>query len=226
MGSVAVRLDDAYPTPVSTALTVELAQTAVGDELALTATDATTVTAQNVSPLSLQLTGAASVGADGLRLIELDSALAANAMVAVTVIDSTLPLVVRGALALGQSSRPSDVLSYLDVEVETTQSIRHVITYNATGAFAGTVTQIDLAASLVAAPDVAISPITLTRDHSFDSVYFTLPLVTALTDLSCDVSLVVTDGGSARDAMLTHDFAGDPIMIITADDVAAALPNA
>jgi hypothetical protein len=224
-GTVAVRLDDAYATPVTTALTVELAQTAAGDELAFTAGDATTVTVQNLSPLSLQLTGAASVAPDGATLFDVDLPLAANAIVAITVTDSTLPLVVRDTLALGTPSRPSGVLSFLEILIETTQSIRHVITYNATGAFTGTVTQIDLSASLAGAPDVTISPLTLTANHSFDSVYFTLPLVTALTDLTCTIALVVTDGGPARYAMLSHDFSGDPIMVITADDLAAAVPN-
>jgi len=131
---------------------------------------------------------------------------------------------VRGELDLGTVARPADVLGFLDVQVETTQSIRHLLEFNASGVFAGTVTQLDLAASLVAAPDVVISPVTLTANHSFDSVTFTLPLVTALTDLTCKVALTVTDGGPPRHAMLTHDFAAEPILIILAGDIDAATP--
>ena len=82
----------------------------------------------------------------------------------------------------------------------------------------------DLAASLTAAPEVVITPLTLTANHSVDGVSFTLPIVTALTDLTCNIAMTVTDGGPPRYAMLTHDFGTEPILIIGAGDVNAATP--
>lgn len=224
-GTVAVRLDDLYPTPVTTALALQLASTAAGDELALSAVDATTVQIQNVSPLPLHVVGAATISSAGPQSLDVDESLAADAATSLTVPDSTLPLAVTAELDLGTPTRPSDALAFLTVQVETTQSIQHVLSFNATDAFPAPVTQLDLEMSLTAAPDVQIPGVTLSTDHRLDSVTFTVPIVTALTDLSCAVAMTVTDGGPPRHAMLTHDFATEPILIIQSADVEAAQPT-
>lgn len=223
-GNVAVRLDDVYPTPVTTAIVVGLANTAGGDELSLTASGTTTVDAQNVGPVPLHLTGAASIAADGPHLVTLDAPLAANAVMPIEVMDSTLPIAVRGEVDLAAAMAAGNVLDLIDVQVETTQTIRHVLNFNAAGAFTGTVTQLDLIASLLAAPEVAITPLTLTATHPVDGVAFTLPLATALADLACQVTVTITDGGTTRSLVIMHDFASEPVMVITTVQIAVATP--
>ena len=162
-GTIALRLDDLYPTPVTTSCQISLDATVGSDEVSLSiGDDPTAVIARNVGPFDLTLRHVAGVTADGPRATALQTTLSPNQTTSLGPIDAAPVTIVDAALALPDPIPPGQAFHYLIVHTETVTSVQHSLLYSASFDFAAAaISQLTISATLPDRPSVHISPVTL-----------------------------------------------------------------
>jgi hypothetical protein len=225
-GTVAVRVDDLYPTPIETAFVLDLSRTAGSDDISISLpADPTSVTVLNACALDLKLGDAAVVSSAGVDVIPLNNeVLPARAATNVTGVTANSAVLVDAQLALAQPLQRGAVFNYLTLDTQTVQSVQHVLNYDAAFDFAAaSITQIDVAAAFTNYPQIVVSSLTLTATHPVDFVHVIVPIDVILTSLAATVTITITPtSGPKRSATVDHDFLDDPVLTITTATVRGA----
>lgn len=219
-GEIAVRLDDAYPTAVTTSVVLSLRTTTGTDDLAVTVgqPDATHLSVTNAGPLDEHLTAVTGIGGGAPAREDLDVVLASGASCAVALPPGQPNGIVHSQLVVPDPLPAGQIFSFVPLDLQTVSQLQHPLGFNATAidfAAAG-LTQIDLQPALTGLPDLSVSALTLTPTHRVDSVNVAVPIAAALAGLDATVSLTITHSdGTTTQAEVTHDFLDDPILILT-----------
>ena len=218
-GQAAIRLDDSFPTPVTTSIVLGLGTTADSDDLSVTIDPAAgAVTVANAGPLALRLTGLVSSGTQGIAQTAADIALAAGGKTQLGLPAGAATVAVQRHLDLPDPMPQHSLFDYVHLEVQTIQSVQYSLGFNATAVnfAAASIAQIDLTLTLDDLPALAVPALTLTAPHRVDSVHVTVPIGAVVVGLSATVTVTVTTAdGSVRHAELHHDFLTDPIAVLT-----------
>jgi len=224
-GNVAIRLDDAFPQPVRTQLTLNLRQTADGDELTITGPTGNPPTAQatNAGPLDVVLHRFAAIAGHQVTVTPLgDQLLPAGASAALPGAGAGTAVEVSRSLAVPSPLPKAAMFTYITFHTETVQEIQHPLTVNAAGlnfAAAGIAT-IGIQITMTASPGTPVPAMTLTPSHPIDSVNVLVPVDSAVTGLDSTVALTLAGPAGQRAVSVSHDFVGDPVLVLTASMLA------
>jgi hypothetical protein len=224
-GNIAVRLDDAFPEPVRTQLMLTLRQTADRDELeiAVLAGPPPAVQATNRGPHDLVLRRFATVQGHQVAITTLgDQVLPAGRSTILPGVVEGVTVEVSRSLAVPSPLPKAAMSKYLTFHTHTVQEVQHPLTVNAAGlnfAAAG-ITAIDIHISMTATPGTSVPAMTLSPSHPIDFVHVLVPVDSVVTGLDCTVVLTLTTAAGGRTATVSHDFVGEPILIVTQSTIA------
>lgn len=217
-GTVAVRLDDVFPSPVQTQVVLNLRKTAGGDELVTTGPQAA-----NRGPLDLVLRRFAAVQGNQVTITALgDQALPAGGSATLAGVPEGASVEVSRTLAVPTPFPKTQMAKYVAFHTHTVQQILHPLTVNAAGldfAAAG-VTAIDVQITMTANPATPIPSISLNPSHAVDFRHVAIPVESAVTGLDCSVALTLTAAAGPRTVTVRHDFMETPILILTPNTIA------
>jgi hypothetical protein len=157
----------------------------------------------------------------GVRVTSLpDHVLAAGQSVILTtdVADATSVEVSR-TLSLPTPLPKARLLELVTFDTQVVQDLQHPLTINAAGVnfAADGITGIEVHFSLTALPDLPIPALFLVPAHAIDFVHVTVPVTAAVTGLESTVSLSVTTSAGNRSIAVKHDFAADPVLVVTSN---------
>lgn len=220
--TLAVRLDDAYPTPVETALVLNIRDTAPGADLALSATADVPARLQitNACPYPEVLVRGLGAGGGIVDLGRQVLAPAADVTVAVDpAVTATLPAIER-TLQVPSPLPGSDIGSYVTLNVDQVQEVQHAIVVNGAALHfsADGLTSLDIAFTLDDDPQLGVPGFTLQDGHVADSTHVLIPVVMVVSGLATTVSLTKhTAAGPQPPITLAHDFVSEPILVLTPD---------
>jgi hypothetical protein len=224
-GNVAIRLDDAFPQPVRTQLTLNLRQTADGDELTISGPAGNPPTAQatNAGPLDVVLHRFAAIAGPQVTVTPLgDRLLPAGTSTTLPGAGAGTAVEVSRSLAVPSPLPKAAMFNYITFHTETVQEIQHPLTVNAAGlnfAAAGIAT-IGIQITMTASPGTPVPAMTLTASHPIDSVNVLVPVDSAVTGLDSTVALTLTGPAGQRTVSVSHDFVNDPILVLTQSMIA------
>lgn len=220
-GNLAVRLDDLFAQPVNTTLTLNLHQTADGDELtaAPAAGGSSEVEITNDGPFGLTLHRLSILNGTTMTVSDLGGQPLASGQALAVPGNATAAtaLAVSRRLPVPSPVPKADMLTYVDVNTTAVDQIQHSLNVNATAVnfAAGGIAAIEVQFTLTAHPTIAVPALTLSSQHAVDFVHVLIPVVAALAGLQTTVVLAITTTGEPRDVTLTHDFINQPILVLT-----------
>jgi hypothetical protein len=226
LGSLALKLDDAYPDPPQASFFLGLTATAASGDTTVTVGPAA-VTVTNQSPndlllLRLGLTTSAGQADQDLAQQVLPAGQATSI--------ATAPLapsaaVVSTALCVPSPFPRAALQAYLTVTAESVEQIGHQLTVNATAVdfTALGIASITVSTVLTALPSVVVPPLLLNPTSNVASATVTVPLGSALVGLSATLAIAVTmaDGSSGGEESAATDFMTNPIFVLMPDNLPA-----
>jgi hypothetical protein len=220
--NMAVRLDDAFPSPVQTQATLNLHQTAPSDELNAEVTGSPpAAVATNKGRFDLALHQFALL--PQLAVTPLHDTILAGAESTALTADATgaTSVVVARSLVVPDPIPKSTMLEFITFNTRTVQQVQHPLTVNAALDFntAG-IHAIDVAFSLTEAPALPVPHVTLTASHTIDFVNVLIPVESAISGLDTTVTLSITTTAGHRSVTVSHDFVDDPTLTITTSAIA------
>lgn len=224
-GEIAVRLDDAYPSAVTTSMVLSLRTTTGTDDLSVTIgqPDASHLSVTNTGPLDEHLTALTGIGGGAPAREDLDVVLVSGANATVELPSGQPNGIVHSQLVVPDPMPAGQIFSFVPLDLQTVSQLQHPLGFNATAIdfSASGLTQIDLQPALTGLPDLSVSALTLTPQHRVDSVNVAVPIAAALAGLDATVALTITHSdGTTTQAEVTHDFLDDPILILTSAQLA------
>lgn len=226
LGSLALKLDDAYPDPPQASFFLGLTATAAwGDTTVTVGQAAVTVTNQSPNDLLLLRLGLTTSGG------QVDQDLAQQVLPAGQATSiSTAPPAPSAAVVSTTLSVPSPfpraaLQAYLTVTEESVQQIEYLLTVNATAIdfTALGIASVTVQIALTALPSVIVPPLLLNPTSNVASATVTVPLGSALIGLSATLAIAVTmsDGSSGGEASAAADFMTNPIFVLTPGNLPA-----
>ncbi|MGP7997478.1 MAG: hypothetical protein ACLPKI_09180 [Streptosporangiaceae bacterium] len=232
LGSLGLKLDDAYPEPPQASFFLALTTTASSEDTTVTIGPAgsspTPVTVTNQSPNDLLLLRLGLTTAAG----QADQDLAQQVLPAgqATSISASQPepsaAVVSTTLSVPSPFPRGALQSYVIVTAESVQQIEHQLTVNATAVdFAALgIASVTVQIALTALPAVVVPLLTLDPTSNVASATVTIPIGAALIGLSASLAIAVgmPDGSSGGADSLTTDFMTSPIFVLTPGDLPGA----
>lgn len=220
-GNLALRLDDLFAQPVQSRLTLNLHQTADGDELFVLDSEGGTpeVVLRNDSPLDLALQRLAVVTGNNISVSSLNGQpLGKGETLTVAAETSNATgIAVSRSLSVPSPVPKATMLDYVAFHTVAVQQIQHPLTINATATdFAGGgITAIRIQMALTAHPGVAVPVLTLSADHQIDFVHVLIPIESVFSGLRTTVVLTISSAAGERAVSLVHDFMDEPILVLT-----------
>jgi hypothetical protein len=225
LGSLALKLDDAYPQPPQASFFLGLTATAAsGDTTVAVSPAAVTVTNQSPNDLLLLRLGLTTPGGQADQDLA-QQVLPAGQATSVSTAASPSAAAVSTALSVPSPFPRGALQAYLTVTAESVQQIEHQLTVNGTAIdFAGLgIASVTVQIALTALPSVAVPPLILDATTGVASATVTVPLGSALIGLSATLAIAVTmpDGSSGGVGSAATDFMTSPIFVLTPDDLPA-----
>lgn len=219
--TIAIHLDDAYPTPVETTANLNFHSTADSDDLTVVSSGSPPAqTVINLAPFDLDLRRFARYTPSGLTAATslTDETLATGQS---TVLPGdptgTSGVLVSRTLALPVPLPPGVLFKdYLTLNTETVPDVQHPMTVNAIGAFgASGITELDVQITF-SDPHLPQPPaMTLTPAHEVDSVDVIIPVDALVTGLAATLTITIMANTGRKQVTLTNDFLSEPIFILT-----------
>jgi hypothetical protein len=225
-GNLFVRIDDLLPQPVVSHAVLNLRQTAGSDELStLIASDPTPrASATNHGPFDLVMRRFAVIDDAGVRITSLPDQVLASGQSAILTTDvaDASSVEVSRTLNLPMPLPKAQLLELVTFDTQVVQELQHPLTVNATGVnfAADGITGIEVHFSLKALPDLPIPALSLVPAHAVDFVHVSVPVTAAVTGLESTVSLSITASTGRRSIAVKHDFAVDPVLVVTSNTLA------
>lgn len=225
-GDLFVRIDDAFPQPVTAHAVLNLRRTAGSDELTAVVTSDPTARAAaiNHGPFDLTMSAFVVLGAAEPRITILPNQILPPGQSAILTTDvaDARSVEVSRTLALPTPLPKQRLLELVNFDTQVVQELQHPLTVNATAVnfAADGISSIEVHFSLVALPDIPIPTLTLKPAHAVDFVHVSVPVTAAVADLECRVTLTVTKSGEAASITVTHDYVADPILVVTGNTLA------
>lgn len=221
IGSLSLKLDDGYPTPVLAAIDLNFAHTAASDELLPQIDEnagAITVTNQS-SHLDLWIQRYALI--QGVNLDEFDTPTLISAGGSVSF---PLPansagstFAYEGQLALPPSMDTSAITKFLSIQTADVQNTQYVVALDASGIDFAKVASVVCVVTLPTLPSIAPWQTTLTANLKADSRHIQIPIANAIFTLPGTVNLTInaTDPATAPvNLSLQNDFTANPVMTL------------
>ncbi len=221
VGRLAVRLDDAYPSPVQTNVILDLHTTGGDQELVVQSTGPGSATVQNVAPYDLRLEQYTSRTAASFMTVPLDQALPGGETITLSAAADAEILAVHRSLSLPDPMPPALLADYVTFRTSDVQRVHHLLGVNATSVLGGTApgkpSGLSIEITLDGAPDVDIPTLTLDAGRPVDKATVDIPVQSAFTGLAATVSIAVLREGVPEPihVSLTHDFFSSPIFVVT-----------
>lgn len=228
-GNVFIALDDYYPNPVATGVTLNFTVTSGTNDLGMTFdTTAQAMDLVNTSPLDLQVSRYAVVAGGSLAPQPLALTIPANS-------DSALPatgltvesvLCVDRTLSLPSPITTTNIQSYLAFDTHDVQNVQYQLGLLASGVdFVGRgIARLGVAMVLNDLPAVAVPSFTVTGQDQSGYVMVTLPVQYAISVLNATVSITVVFTDSTVSPIsftVSNDFVANPVLVLTDHDVPA-----
>jgi hypothetical protein len=226
-GSLFIALDDYYPNPVATAVTLNFTATSGSNDLGMTFdTTAQAMDLVNTSPLDLQVSRYAVVTGGALAPQPFAATIPANT-------DAALPgsgltakslLLVDRTLSLESPITKSDIQRYLTFDIHDVQDVEYQLGLLASGVnFVGRgIAQLKVAVVLDDLPSIAVPSFTVTAQDQSGEVVVTLPLQYAISVLTATVSITVVFSDPTLAPVpftSSNDFVGNPVLVLTDQDI-------
>ena len=218
---VAVRLDDAYPSPVFTQIILNLHNTSGSDDLAVDISNPPNASVRNCAPFGLATSNYATQNNTGLTVTPWQTTLAVGSTTPITISAGTTQLLIDRTLLLPDAITSAVLSQYLAVRAEDVQQVHHVLGINATGIdFPGLgITNINVSASLTNVTGIQIPALSLNPAHKVDNTTVNIPVNFAITGMPTTLTITVTSsnpGKVASQVSINHDFVDEPIFVLTA----------
>jgi hypothetical protein len=232
VGTLRLRLDDDYPSPVEASVVLNFQVTSGGDELLVEQTpDGIALT--NASPLDLQLHRLAIRSGTALRVVAFEHALPAGQRAIFPADPSSadpagaaLQVAVDRELALHFPLAKSDVARCLPLDVKDVQDIQYQV-----GVSAGSVdfhalgiAHIQVAVSLTDLPQLTVPAFTLVAMNRSGTEQVFLPVQDAIGSLDGVAAFTVEPADAAVPAVrftISNDFLAQPVVVLTAAHIPA-----
>jgi len=219
-GKLAVRLDDLFPAPVTTAIALSFYDT-VGssDEILVSSDDASNemkATSNSVMDLSISRYAATAAG---IAIHDGPWPLPAGAQVLLDGSDATMQpsVIVETAAEVPRPFSKSAIANFLTIQTVDVQSLQYTIALDADAIDFTEVDSITASVVLVELPQLATPALHLMSNLRADSFHVPVPLQSAVFALPATVKLAVkwVDTNTADwSGTLQHDFSAEPVLVL------------
>ena len=230
VGSLNLKLDDAYTKPVTAKLLLNFANTTGTDEMTVQRDEAAgQLVVTNRSPIDLRLSRYAVVSGDTVDVVPAPNLLAAGATFSIPLpADPAALVVVEAQVALPVPAAKSDVMKLLTIQAADVQTTQYVVAVDVSGVSFATIDAIRAEITFANLPGLATSVLRLNKDVRADSTHVVIPIESAVFSLPGSVCLTVSYIDRTRaDGKFTmqHDFTERPVLVIDQNDIAHNLPG-
>jgi hypothetical protein len=226
-GTVGLKLDDGYPSPVQSEVILNFAQTSGTDELSFSIDEAAgAIQLQNRSPFDLSVKRCALGIGQTITVVDLGQTIAtgASATIPLPVNHAGIAVVADAQLALPSPATKDDLARYLTFQVQDVQDTQFELAVNASGVdFDGKgIHHIDVQVTFPALPDIVPAPMALYKLHTADGTQVLIPIQNAVTQLLGTASFTVYYFDAAKQPAqftLQNDFCENALLVVSSSDI-------
>lgn len=225
VGSLSLKLDDAYAEPVLAPLVLNFQYTAGADELVPSIDEAAAqIRLTNAMPLGLQLSRYALVSPSAISVVPGAIALAAGATATVPLPaeHANLAIAADGQLILPAPMVKADVARFLDFQTADVQETQYVVAIDASGVNFASILSVSASMTFASLPGVAPQTLALSKDLLADSRHIVIPLENAVFSLPGTVQLTIAFVDASRAPLqftVQHDFTEAPVLLLLQSDI-------
>lgn len=231
VGSLSLKLDDAYTEPVLAPLVLNFKYTAGADELVPSIDEAAAqIKLTNEMPLGLQLSRYALVSPSAIAVVPGAIALAggATATIPLPAEHANLAIAADGQLMLPTPMVKADVARFLDFQTADVQETQYVVAIDASGVNFASVLSVSASMTFASLPGVAPQTLALSKNLLSDSRHIVIPLENAVFTLPGTVQLTIAFVDASRAPLqfsVQHDFTEAPVLLLLQNDIDKNTPQ-